>query len=337
MIKKINLLLLLGCGLIMFPQVEGANSNNQSSWWNSVKNKAQSSFETATNFFRGNNQPLSGNNTLKNFFEERAKDFKANPNYSPPIQNIAQPDTDSMKNNNQLSLNIPNQVNQYYSSPTQDVSNSSMRNNNPSSLNIVNQANEHHHNHSDDSNDWKNHYGQDHWVNKPYDRNSSIDIRKMINAYYFIKIKLINTRESFIYYDKAIKIIDNPDEYVVGFPNDPNDRNNNYNQEKQDCQIIKKLTDQEKNFLLNVLMVSHCLLCNQHITGTVIGFVERNNIAKLIENDEILRVELYPNSILFVPNYWYVYVKSVEKSVIEKVQYKTILNEINFLHDKYLS
>jgi hypothetical protein len=58
---------------------------------------------------------------------------------------------------------------------------------------------------------------------------------------------------------------------------------------------------------------------------------------KLIENDEIIRVELYPNSILFVPNYWYVYVKSIEKSVIEKVQYKTILNEINFLYDKYIA
>lgn len=56
---------------------------------------------------------------------------------------------------------------------------------------------------------------------------------------------------------------------------------------------------------------------------------------KIIENDEILRIELYPNSILFVPNYWYVYIKSIEKSVIEKVQYKTILNEINFLYHTY--
>ena len=53
-----------------------------------------------------------------------------------------------------------------------------------------------------------------------------------------------------------------------------------------------------------------------------------------IENDDILRVELHPNSILFVPNYWSVYIKSHEKSVIEKVQYKTILNEVNFLYDK---
>jgi hypothetical protein len=51
---------------------------------------------------------------------------------------------------------------------------------------------------------------------------------------------------------------------------------------------------------------------------------------------DVLQVELYPNSILFVPNYWYVYVKSLEKSIVEKVQYKTILNEANFLYDTYL-
>ena len=59
------------------------------------------------------------------------------------------------------------------------------------------------------------------------------------------------------------------------------------------------------------------------------------NIDFIENNPEILRVELYPNSILFVPNYWFVYVKALEKSVVEKVQYKTILNEINFLYDKY--
>ena len=59
-------------------------------------------------------------------------------------------------------------------------------------------------------------------------------------------------------------------------------------------------------------------------------------IEKFVENDDILRVELYPNSILFVPNYWYVCIKGLEKSVVEKVQYKTILNEVNFLYDKYI-
>lgn len=59
-------------------------------------------------------------------------------------------------------------------------------------------------------------------------------------------------------------------------------------------------------------------------------------IEKFVENDDILRVELHPNSILFVPNYWYVCIKGIEKSVVEKVQYKTILNEVNFLYDKYI-
>ncbi len=67
----------------------------------------------------------------------------------------------------------------------------------------------------------------------------------------------------------------------------------------------------------------------------------KNKIDKNIEyienNSEILRIELYPNSILFIPNYWFVYVKALEKSIVEKVQYKTILNEVNFLHAKYIN
>ena len=64
---------------------------------------------------------------------------------------------------------------------------------------------------------------------------------------------------------------------------------------------------------------------------------ELKNIEFIENNPEILRVELYPNSILFITNYWNVYCKALEKSVVEKVQYKTILNELNFLHDKYLN
>uniref|UniRef100_A0A6C0D0W8 Cupin-like domain-containing protein n=1 Tax=viral metagenome TaxID=1070528 RepID=A0A6C0D0W8_9ZZZZ len=62
--------------------------------------------------------------------------------------------------------------------------------------------------------------------------------------------------------------------------------------------------------------------------------MKMKEIEKFVENDDILRVELYPNSILFVPNYWYVCIKGLEKSVVEKVQYKTILNEVNFLYDR---
>ena len=60
-----------------------------------------------------------------------------------------------------------------------------------------------------------------------------------------------------------------------------------------------------------------------------------NSNIDFIENNDVICMQLFPNSILFIPNYWYVYVKASEKSVVEKVQYKTILNEINFLYDTY--
>ena len=67
--------------------------------------------------------------------------------------------------------------------------------------------------------------------------------------------------------------------------------------------------------------------------------LDLSNLSKtnidFIENNDVICMQLFPNSILFVPNYWYIYVKASEKSVVEKVQYKTILNEINFLYDKY--
>jgi hypothetical protein len=62
--------------------------------------------------------------------------------------------------------------------------------------------------------------------------------------------------------------------------------------------------------------------------------MKNKEIEKFVEHDDILRVELHPNSILFVPNYWYICIKGLEKSVVEKVQYKTILNEVNFLYDR---
>ena len=69
-----------------------------------------------------------------------------------------------------------------------------------------------------------------------------------------------------------------------------------------------------------------------------------------LENENILKVELHPNSILFVPNYWYVCMKSKEekeeekkekekeeekheKCIVEKIQYKTPLNHLNFYYN----
>lgn len=53
-------------------------------------------------------------------------------------------------------------------------------------------------------------------------------------------------------------------------------------------------------------------------------------------NEKMIYVELDANKILFIPNYWYVLIESLEKdSCVEKIQYKTILNHANFLYKKY--
>jgi hypothetical protein len=63
----------------------------------------------------------------------------------------------------------------------------------------------------------------------------------------------------------------------------------------------------------------------------------KNTYDFIEKNDQILHLELSPNSILFIPNYWYISIKALEKNtVIEKLQYKTILNEVNFLYAKYI-
>ena len=50
-------------------------------------------------------------------------------------------------------------------------------------------------------------------------------------------------------------------------------------------------------------------------------------------NKDELRLELSANKILFVPNYWSVHIKSIELSIVEKLQYTTIMNHANFLWD----
>jgi hypothetical protein len=53
-----------------------------------------------------------------------------------------------------------------------------------------------------------------------------------------------------------------------------------------------------------------------------------------IENhSKILQITLTEKEMIFVPNYWGVYIKALDDAIIEKVQYKTILNHANFLWD----
>ena len=52
---------------------------------------------------------------------------------------------------------------------------------------------------------------------------------------------------------------------------------------------------------------------------------------KMEDHSKILQITLAEKEILFVPNYWRVYIKAIDESIIEKVQYKTIMNQFNFL------
>ena len=47
--------------------------------------------------------------------------------------------------------------------------------------------------------------------------------------------------------------------------------------------------------------------------------------------DNTLDIDLKQKQILFVPNYWNVSILANEKSIVEKVQYSTIMNQFNFL------
>ncbi len=68
-------------------------------------------------------------------------------------------------------------------------------------------------------------------------------------------------------------------------------------------------------------------------------FVSGNIKDDIIKNnDNFIHLELYPNSVLFVPNYWYVHMESLEKdTIIEKIQYSTILNQTCFQYEKLMN
>jgi len=57
-----------------------------------------------------------------------------------------------------------------------------------------------------------------------------------------------------------------------------------------------------------------------------------------IENhDHMIHLELTEKQVLFVPNYWYVYIKAEDKhTILEKIQYSTIMNQVNILWNNYI-
>lgn len=56
-------------------------------------------------------------------------------------------------------------------------------------------------------------------------------------------------------------------------------------------------------------------------------------VDKIESHSKILHNTLKEKEIIFIPNYWGVYIKALDDTIIEKVQYKTIMNQANFIWD----
>ena len=66
-------------------------------------------------------------------------------------------------------------------------------------------------------------------------------------------------------------------------------------------------------------------------------FTEKHDSKFIKEHTQMIHLEVHPDSILFIPNYWFVYIEPLTKDAsLEKIQYSTILNQVNFLYKKYV-
>jgi len=66
-------------------------------------------------------------------------------------------------------------------------------------------------------------------------------------------------------------------------------------------------------------------------------FTEKHDSKFIKEHTQMIHLEVHPDSILFIPNYWFVYIEPLTKDAsLEKIQYSTILNQVNFYYKKYI-
>ncbi len=54
---------------------------------------------------------------------------------------------------------------------------------------------------------------------------------------------------------------------------------------------------------------------------------------KIEEHSKILHNTLGEKEAIFIPNYWGVYIRALDDTIIEKIQYSTIMNQSNFIWD----
>ena len=63
--------------------------------------------------------------------------------------------------------------------------------------------------------------------------------------------------------------------------------------------------------------------------------INSNTYSFIESHKQMIHLELKENDILFIPNYWYVYIKSTDKNtIIEQLHYSTILNQFTMYFHK---
>jgi hypothetical protein len=66
-------------------------------------------------------------------------------------------------------------------------------------------------------------------------------------------------------------------------------------------------------------------------------FTSKTKFDFIKSNTQLLRIKLEQGDALFVPNYWRIVIESTEKdTLVEVIRYSTILNQFNFMYDKYV-
>ena len=143
------------------------------------------------------------------------------------------------------------------------------------------------------------------------------------------KINLNNYIKKETYYTKTYESMPLIEPYVKFFPN-----NTIYELKKNKTIDIHRNMECRNFYIIHKGKVK--ITCihpkyKEHFTN-----ITENTNEFIEKHDNMIHLELLENQILFIPNYWYVYIKSLKKNtIIEKVQYSTIMNQINILWNKY--
>ncbi len=64
----------------------------------------------------------------------------------------------------------------------------------------------------------------------------------------------------------------------------------------------------------------------------------KENIKFIKDNSQFKSIDLNKNQCIFIPNYWIVFLENIESNTtIELLQFKSLMNELCFIKEKYLS